>query len=213
MILASTELEKQQEHRGDDEDDYGIPRSFMAPDDTDAIKSTIEELEQEIFDILRKYNVKLNPEKYAFEVSSGKFIGFMDQNNETDALANLESSVDFDEFDSGAVVQLMNSIVEEGHAEVNSTSLTWNFRNKYIEYLKKGKLPSDPKESRILCAKAARFGLVEGQLFRRSFFGPLARCLGLGETEYAMREVHEGTCRKHAGVESFVWKLIRVSYY
>nr|XP_016444094.1 PREDICTED: uncharacterized protein LOC107769402 [Nicotiana tabacum] len=40
-----------------------------------------------------------------------------DQNSEANALANLGSSVDSDEFDSGEVVQLMNSVVEEGNAK------------------------------------------------------------------------------------------------
>ena len=32
---------------------------------------------QETFDTLRRYNMKLNPSKYPFEVSLGKFLGFM----------------------------------------------------------------------------------------------------------------------------------------
>ena len=32
---------------------------------------------QETFDTLRQYNMKLNPNKCAFRVSSGKFLGFM----------------------------------------------------------------------------------------------------------------------------------------
>ena len=32
---------------------------------------------QETFDTLRQYNMKLNPSKCAFRVSSGKFLGFM----------------------------------------------------------------------------------------------------------------------------------------
>ena len=32
---------------------------------------------QETFDMLRRYNMKLNPSKCAFGVSSGKFLGFM----------------------------------------------------------------------------------------------------------------------------------------
>ena len=32
---------------------------------------------QETFDTLRRYNIKLNPSKCAFEVSSGKFLGFL----------------------------------------------------------------------------------------------------------------------------------------
>ena len=32
---------------------------------------------QETFNILRRYNMKLNPNKCAFGVASGKFLGFM----------------------------------------------------------------------------------------------------------------------------------------
>nr|XP_016468164.1 PREDICTED: uncharacterized protein LOC107790720 [Nicotiana tabacum] len=96
----------------------------------------------------------------------------------------------------------MKSVIEAGHAEVNSTSLTKDWRNKYLDYLKTRKLPSDPKESRAQRTKAARFSLVEGALFSRTFNGPLARCLGLGDTEYALREVHEGTCGNHSGTKS-----------
>ena len=32
---------------------------------------------QETFDILRSYNMKLNPSKCVFEVTAGKFLGFM----------------------------------------------------------------------------------------------------------------------------------------
>ena len=32
---------------------------------------------RETFNTFRQYNMKLNPSKYAFGVSSGKFLGFM----------------------------------------------------------------------------------------------------------------------------------------
>ena len=45
------------------------------------VKSQDEEIHlddlQETFDTLRQYNIKLNPNKCAFGVSSGKFLGFM----------------------------------------------------------------------------------------------------------------------------------------
>ena len=45
------------------------------------VKSTTVELHiahlSEAFQILRNYNMKLNPAKYAFEVSAGKFLGFI----------------------------------------------------------------------------------------------------------------------------------------
>nr|XP_009780828.1 PREDICTED: uncharacterized protein LOC104229815 [Nicotiana sylvestris] len=92
--------------------------------------------------------------------------------------------------------------------------LVVNQRNKYIDYLKHGKLPSDPKESRALRAKAARFSLDEnGTLYRRTFDGPLAVCLGPGDTDYVLREIHEGTCGNHFGADSLVRKVIRTGYY
>ena len=39
-------------------------------------KKHLEDL-QETFDILRQYNMKLNPSKCAFEASSRKFLGFI----------------------------------------------------------------------------------------------------------------------------------------
>ncbi|XP_070032265.1 uncharacterized protein [Nicotiana tomentosiformis] len=137
-----------------------------------------------------------------------------EQNCEDDALANLGSSVEEDEISSGNVIQLSKSVIEEGHAEINSTSLTSDWRNKYIEYLKNEKLPSDPKESRALRTKVARFTLAkDGTLYRRTFDGPLAVCLGPGDTDYVLREVHEGTCGNHSGADSLICKVIRAGYY
>ncbi|XP_060187762.1 uncharacterized protein LOC132616966 [Lycium barbarum] len=136
-----------------------------------------------------------------------------EQNTEADALANLGSSVEAERLSSGAIFQLMSSVIESNQVEVNAASLTWDWRNKYMNYLADGKLPSDWKESRALRTKAARYCIVDGKLYRHSFYGPLARCLGLGEADYAMREVHEGTCDNHSGVELLVRKLIWAGYY
>ena len=40
---------------------------------------------QETFDMLRQYNMKLNPSKCAFGVSLGKFLGFMVSYREIEA--------------------------------------------------------------------------------------------------------------------------------
>ncbi|XP_070018251.1 uncharacterized protein [Nicotiana sylvestris] len=110
-----------------------------------------------------------------------------EQSSEADALANLGSSVEEDDIVPGTVVQLSRYVVKEGHAEINSTSLRWDWRNKYTEYLKNGKLPSDHKESRALRTKVARFTLDEdGTLYRRTFDGPLVVCLGPGDTDYIL---------------------------
>nr|XP_016450187.1 PREDICTED: uncharacterized protein LOC107775030 [Nicotiana tabacum] len=137
-----------------------------------------------------------------------------EKNCEVDALANLGSYAEKEDLLPKTVVQLFKSVVEEGHAEINSTSLTWEWRNKYIVYLKDGKLPTDHKELRAMRTKAAKFSLNEnGALYRRTFDGPLEICLGPGDTDHVLREIHEGTCGNHSGPDSLVRKVIRVGYY
>ncbi|XP_019255070.1 PREDICTED: uncharacterized protein LOC109233648 [Nicotiana attenuata] len=144
----------------------------------------------------------------------GIFFTKEENNAEADALANLGSSTEIQGPESGTVVQLMNSILDTvGYYEVNSTSLVWDWRNEIIDYLEHGKLPKVPEASRALRAKAARCSFKKGQLYRKSFEGPLARYLGASEANYVMKEVHEGICGNHSGADSLVLKLVRAGYY
>ncbi|XP_070045681.1 uncharacterized protein [Nicotiana tomentosiformis] len=107
-----------------------------------------------------------------------------EENVEADALANLGSSTEMKGSDSDAIVKILYSVLDvDGYSEVDSTNLIWDRRNKFIEYIRHGKLPKDPKASRALRTKAARYCLVDGQLHRRSFQGPLAQCLGTLEAD------------------------------
>ncbi|XP_070044921.1 uncharacterized protein [Nicotiana tomentosiformis] len=128
-------------------------------------------------DRMQRYLNKLQVTLHRFEEWTLQHIP-REQNSKADALANLGLSVEDDELNSGTVVQLMRSVIKKGHAEINSTSLIWDWRNKYVEYFKNGKLTSDPKESRMLRTRAARFTLFkDGTLFKRTFDGPLAICV------------------------------------
>ncbi|XP_070025731.1 uncharacterized protein [Nicotiana sylvestris] len=159
-------------------------------------------------DRMQRYLDKLHVTLHRFKEWTLDYVP-REQNSEADALANLGSSVEEDDILLGTIIQLSRSVVEEGHAEINSTSLTWDWRNKYIEYLKNGKLSSDHKESRALRTKAARFILDEdGTLCKRTFDRPFAICLGPGDTDYVLREIHEGTCGNHSGAESLIRKLL-----
>ena len=79
--------------------------------------------------------------------------------------------------------------------------------------MKNGTLPDGKKAIRKLKVQAARFILIKDVLYKRGFSCPYLRCLGLGEADYVMREVHKGICRNHSGARSLVNKLIRTGYY
>nr|XP_009615485.1 uncharacterized protein LOC104108208 [Nicotiana tomentosiformis] len=81
-----------------------------------------------------------------------------EENAEADALSNLGSSTKMKGLESGTVAKLMHSVLDaDSYYEVNATNLVWVWRNKIIDYLEHGKFLEDPKASRALCTKAARY--------------------------------------------------------
>ncbi|XP_070002454.1 uncharacterized protein [Nicotiana sylvestris] len=136
-----------------------------------------------------------------------------DENVEADALANLASAADVANDTNASVVHLFHSILEPDKNEVNFNHLTWDWRNEIIAFLQREIVPDDKRKAYALRKKATRYCLHQGNLYRKMFSGPLARCLGPSQTEYVMREVHEGHCGNHAGGRSLVKTLIRAGYY
>lgn len=55
---------------------------------------------------------------------------------------------------------------------------------------------------------------MEGNvLFKKTYLGPMAWCVGPLQANYVIREVHEGACGMHPGPRAVVAKLIRQGYY
>ncbi|XP_070009957.1 uncharacterized protein [Nicotiana sylvestris] len=111
-----------------------------------------------------------------------------------DALANLASATDVASNENASVIHLFHSVLDLD-------------RNEYRT------VPEDKRKAHALRKKAVRYCLKQGNLYRKMFGGPLARCLGPSQTEYVMREIHEGHCENHAGGLSLVRTLIRAGYY
>ncbi|XP_070015725.1 uncharacterized protein [Nicotiana sylvestris] len=106
-----------------------------------------------------------------------------DKNVEADALANLASAADVASNENASVIHLFHSVIDPDKNE-------------------NGIVPEDKRKAHALRKKAARYCLKQGNLYRKMFGGPLARCLGPSHTEYVMREIHEGHCGNHAGGRS-----------
>ena len=80
-------------------------------------------------------------------------------------------------------------------------------------YLKDGRLPEDKDEARRLRIKAAKYVLIDKVLYKRGFSQPYLRCLAPDESNYVLREVHEGACGNHLGARTLVHKVVHVGYY
>ncbi|GJS75349.1 reverse transcriptase domain-containing protein [Tanacetum coccineum] len=81
------------------------------------------------------------------------------------------------------------------------------------EYLTKEILLADKKKARAVRRKAARYTMINGTLYKKSFLGPWLRCVGPLQANYILREIHEGSCSMHFGPRSVVAKAIRTGYY
>lgn len=68
-------------------------------------------------------------------------------------------------------------------------------------------------ERRKLRSRAARYNLIEGALYKRSFTIPYLKCLTKVDAEYTLREIHKGIYGNHLGARTIAHKLIRGSYY
>lgn len=54
---------------------------------------------------------------------------------------------------------------------------------------------------------------MNGQLYKRSFGGPLLKCVLPEQAEEVMTEVHEGICSAHQGANTLSRKIILQGYY
>ena len=81
------------------------------------------------------------------------------------------------------------------------------------DYINDGTLPDDPKEATKTRVRSSRFTNHKGSLYKRGFFTPFLKCIAREDTEYVLREVHEGICGNHIGVRTLAGKVLRQGYY
>ena len=77
------------------------------------------------------------------------------------------------------------------------------------DYIIDGRLPDNPKEAAKVRARFARFTNHKGTLHKRGFFTPILKCIAGKDTEYVLREVHEGICGNHIGARALAGKVLR----
>ena len=81
------------------------------------------------------------------------------------------------------------------------------------DYVIDGRLPDDPKEAAKIRTRSARFANHEGSLYKRGFFTPILKFIVGKDTEYVLREVHEGICGNHIKALALARKVLRQGYY
>ncbi|KAK9050115.1 hypothetical protein SSX86_030915 [Deinandra increscens subsp. villosa] len=134
------------------------------------------------------------------------------QNKKADVLSKL-ASTSFKHLGKEIRVEVLDapSILKKQVSDVAMTGPVW-YASIY-EYLTSGRLPEGKEEARKVKVKSLQYQIQEGMLYRRTYVGPLLKCLTEEEAVYVISEVHKGICGNHMGPRMVVNKLILLGYY
>ncbi|XP_031096999.1 uncharacterized protein LOC116001249 [Ipomoea triloba] len=80
-------------------------------------------------------------------------------------------------------------------------------------YLETGTLPENDQKARKVKLHAPRFHIVDNRLYRRSYGGPLMRCLSRFEAKLVMTELHSGLCSAYQGGRALARRIMLIGYY
>ncbi|XP_025661750.1 uncharacterized protein [Arachis hypogaea] len=108
---------------------------------------------------------------------------------------------------------LIQGMVKEPTVALHLAESSPSWLDPITNFLELSKLPDDEKAAKTLRREAARYAIIQGQLFRKGLSQPLLKCLHPDQTDYVLREVHEGCCGHHIGGKALARKLIRAGYY
>ena len=126
-----------------------------------------------------------------------------EENMEADALAKAASAGEpMDKFDK---VQYMPSI---DLPEVHQIGGAENWMTPIVIYIKDGRLPKDKDKARKLRIRAAKYVLIDEVFYKRGFSQPYLRCLAPDESNYVLREIHEGPCGNHSVNVQIAYKTL-----
>ncbi|RVW67544.1 hypothetical protein CK203_062360 [Vitis vinifera] len=137
-------------------------------------------------------------------------------NRHADALAGIAASLPIKEAILLPIyVQANPSVAENSTCNTIEATQTDNqeWTQDIAKYIRTGTLPKDLKQAHKIRVQAARFTLIGGHLYKRSFTGPYLRCLGHTEAQYVLAELHEGICGNHMGGRSLAHRAHSQGYY
>ena len=134
------------------------------------------------------------------------------ENSRADALAKLATASQEDLSSSTPVEYLEKPSIDLYDVQVAEIRSEPNWMDPIWDYIIDGRLPNHPKEAAKIRTRSARFINHKGSLYKRGFFTPILKCIVGKDTEYVLREVHEGICGNHIGARAFAGKVLRQGY-
>ena len=135
------------------------------------------------------------------------------KNSRADALAKLATALQEDLGRSTPVEYLAEPSIDPYSMVVAPVGSVPSWMDPIWDYINDGTLPDDPKEAAKIRVRSSRFTNHKGSLYKRGFFTPFLKCIAGEDTEYVLREVHEGICENHIESRTLAGKVLRQGYY
>ncbi|XP_076936982.1 uncharacterized protein LOC143604360 [Bidens hawaiensis] len=134
------------------------------------------------------------------------------ENKKVDALSKLVP-VSFYHLAKDIQVEVVENPSVIGKEVYVISTNTISLMTPIINFLSSGVLPDSKDEARKIRHKALNYQLKDGILYRRSYLGPLLRCVDPQDANYLLQEIHEGICGIHAGPRMVVANIMNTGYY
>ncbi|XP_020963591.1 uncharacterized protein LOC107646053 [Arachis ipaensis] len=175
--------------------------------DSQAVTFQVNGTYQDKDSLLQKYLEKVKELSKQFEDVTIQHIP-RERNTRADLLSKLASTKP-----GAGNRSLIQGLIKEPVVTLHLTKVNPSWMDPITDFLESGKLLDDEKAAKALRREAAKYSTIQGQLFKKGLSQPLLKCLHPDQTDYVLREVHEGCCGHHIGGKALARKLIRAGYY
>lgn len=134
-----------------------------------------------------------------------------EQNQVVDALSML-ASAEGDHLDGLVYLEYLD-MLNIAKPDVMEITIEHSWLTPIVDFLERGILPEDPKESRRIKFKSSKFCMSKGILYKRAFLAPMFKYIDKTEANYYLEEVHSGICGEHMGGKALAHKIFRQGYF
>ena len=95
--------------------------------------------------------------------------------------------------------------------EIDEASPFW--MTPIVDYLSSRELSDNIVETHKIQVQAARFSLVNGQLYKQSLYGPYLMCLTYQQGQYVLAELLDGVCGNHSSGKTLAHRVYTQGNY
>ncbi|XP_071727783.1 uncharacterized protein [Rutidosis leptorrhynchoides] len=119
------------------------------------------------------------------------------QNKKADALSKLDA-LTFSHFQKQVwVEELPNKSIDNDLTVASVKEEQPNWMEPILQYIRGDVLPNDKREARLVRERAPMYIIQNDILYRKSYCGPMMRCVGPIEADMTVEEVYSGSCALH----------------